>query len=178
MTDATTIDQRYYASTYGRFNTADQSTSSAGPSDPVSWNRYSYTGGDPVNRRDPHGTDWCDPDSGNCFLGSAPGGPPACGGIYQNAALGDFSSDAATFWGQAQAMGCLSPFVVPFYNYPTGGPPPPQVCTAEVGLTADQTDAVETILGENSWSYIGLQAYGPIRRRLRAPVWRAAHFDY
>jgi RHS repeat-associated protein len=51
-------DQRYYASTYGRFSTADPATSSAGPSDPVSWNRYSYTGGDPINRLDPRGTDW------------------------------------------------------------------------------------------------------------------------
>ena len=46
-------DQRYYASTYGRFNTADPYMASAGPGDPGSWNRYSYTRGDPVNRRDP-----------------------------------------------------------------------------------------------------------------------------
>jgi RHS repeat-associated protein len=43
-------DQRFYASTYGRFNTADQYTASGGPGDPGSWNRYSYTEGDPVNR--------------------------------------------------------------------------------------------------------------------------------
>ncbi len=30
---------------------------SAGPSDPVSWNRYSYTGGDPINRLDPSGSE-------------------------------------------------------------------------------------------------------------------------
>ncbi len=34
---------------------------SAGPRDPGSWNRYSYTRGDPVNRRDPRGT--CDEDT-------------------------------------------------------------------------------------------------------------------
>jgi RHS repeat-associated protein len=51
-------DQRYYASTYGRFDTADQYTASAGPGDPGSWNRYSYVGGDPVNRFDPGGTCW------------------------------------------------------------------------------------------------------------------------
>ena len=49
-------DQRYYASTYGRFNTVDSGR--AHPKDPVSWNRYSYVGGDPVNRRDPKGVDW------------------------------------------------------------------------------------------------------------------------
>jgi RHS repeat-associated protein len=48
-------DQRYYASSYGRFNTADQYLDSAGPGDPGSWNRYNYTRGDPVNRNDAQG---------------------------------------------------------------------------------------------------------------------------
>lgn len=48
-------DQRYYASSYGRFNTADQYQASAGPGDPGSWNRYAYVNGDPVNYNDPQG---------------------------------------------------------------------------------------------------------------------------
>jgi RHS repeat-associated protein len=48
-------DQRYYASSYGRFNTADPYQASAGPKDPGSWNRYAYVEGDPVNSRDPGG---------------------------------------------------------------------------------------------------------------------------
>ena len=40
-------DQCFYASIYGRFNTADQYMASAGPGDPGSWNRYSYTKVDP-----------------------------------------------------------------------------------------------------------------------------------
>src|ERR1035437_2604266 len=48
-------DQRYYASSYGRFNTVDPYQASAGPSDPGTWNRYSYTAGDPVNRNDRQG---------------------------------------------------------------------------------------------------------------------------
>ena len=48
-------DQRYYASTYGRFNTADQYQASAGPKDPGTWNRYAYVSGDPVNSNDPRG---------------------------------------------------------------------------------------------------------------------------
>jgi len=48
-------DQRYYASAYGRFNTADRLASSAMAGDPGSWNRYAYVGGDPVNRKDPKG---------------------------------------------------------------------------------------------------------------------------
>ena len=46
-------DQRFYASSYGRFNSADPYAGSAGPSDPGSWNRYAYTRGDPINRGDP-----------------------------------------------------------------------------------------------------------------------------
>ena len=49
-------DQRFYASTYGRFNTADPYAASGGPEDPGSWNRYAYVGGDPVNWLDPQGT--------------------------------------------------------------------------------------------------------------------------
>ena len=48
-------DQRFYASSYGRFNTADPYRASAGGSDPSSWNRYSYVGGDPVNFTDRSG---------------------------------------------------------------------------------------------------------------------------
>jgi RHS repeat-associated protein len=68
-------DRRFYASTYGRFNTADQYQASGGPSDPGSWNRYTYTRGDPVNRFDPTGrvdiaTCGGDgDDSGGCFGG-------------------------------------------------------------------------------------------------------------
>lgn len=54
-------DQRYYASAYGRFLTADPYIASGGPNDPGSFNRYSYTRGDPANRLDPPGT--CDVDS-------------------------------------------------------------------------------------------------------------------
>jgi RHS repeat-associated protein len=59
MTGLRTIVQRYYASTYGRFNTADQYMASGGPGDPGSWNRYSYVGGDPVNFIDPFGEIKC-----------------------------------------------------------------------------------------------------------------------
>jgi RHS repeat-associated protein len=52
-------DQRFYASTYGRFLTPDPYQASAkganNPSDPGSWNRYAYVNGDPVNLIDPSG---------------------------------------------------------------------------------------------------------------------------
>jgi hypothetical protein len=48
-------DQRYYASSYGRFNTADPYAASGGPSAPSSWNRYWYVKGDPINHLDRRG---------------------------------------------------------------------------------------------------------------------------
>jgi RHS repeat-associated protein len=49
---------RYEQPGMGRFLTPDPYMNSAGVRDPGSWNRYAYTRGDPVNRRDPRGT--CD----------------------------------------------------------------------------------------------------------------------
>jgi RHS repeat-associated protein len=48
-------DQRYYASRFGRFRTSDPYEASGGASEPGSWNRYPYVGGDPVNWHDPLG---------------------------------------------------------------------------------------------------------------------------
>lgn len=58
--------QRYYANSYGRFNTPDPLARSARPRVPASWNRYSYTMGDPVNRRDPRGLDCVEDEEGDC----------------------------------------------------------------------------------------------------------------
>jgi RHS repeat-associated protein len=50
-------DQRYYASTNGRFATADPAgTDAVDVDDPGSWNRYAYVSCDPVNHYDPKGT--------------------------------------------------------------------------------------------------------------------------
>jgi len=91
-------DQRYYGSTYGRFASPDQYRANSGgpgdPTDPGSWNRYSYVTGDPVNYYDSHGTiryctsgDGCPPPSPDpCYdaangcndpgNGEGPGGDP------------------------------------------------------------------------------------------------------
>jgi RHS repeat-associated protein len=72
-------DQRFYASTYGRFNTPDPHAATAksvnNPRDPGSWNRYAYTRGDPVNRADPRGLDDCDADICVDVWGWSWGGP-------------------------------------------------------------------------------------------------------
>src|SRR5690348_1272413 len=64
-------DQRYYASTFGRFMTSDPYKSSGGPSDPQSWNQYAYARGDAVNYFDPTGqyivvAPGCDPWDASC----------------------------------------------------------------------------------------------------------------
>src|SRR5204862_3146 len=66
---------RYYANTLGRFLTADPKASSAQPGGPQSWNRYSYTKGDPVNQSDPYGLD---PEGGYC---SAYPSDPGCSAL-------------------------------------------------------------------------------------------------
>ncbi len=48
-------DQRYYASSPGRFDTPDPDGAGAELGDSGSWNRYAYTAGDPVNRTDATG---------------------------------------------------------------------------------------------------------------------------
>ena len=62
-------DQRYHEPGMGRFTSPDPSATSAKLSDPGSWNRYAYVGGDPLNRTDPSGQDYCDL-SGYCVEGS------------------------------------------------------------------------------------------------------------
>ncbi len=63
-------NNRYYTNAYGRFMTPDPSSSSGGPSNPQSWNRYAYTSGDPVNRHDPRGLWESNP---NCPFGGDDG---------------------------------------------------------------------------------------------------------
>jgi RHS repeat-associated protein len=57
-------DQRFYAGTYGRFNTPDPARSSAHLVSPSSWNRYTYAANDPVNNNDPSGLYPCGSSGG------------------------------------------------------------------------------------------------------------------
>ncbi|NOT61173.1 MAG: RHS repeat-associated core domain-containing protein, partial [Acidobacteria bacterium] len=49
---------RYYASKQGRFISVDPDVSSAGVSDPQTWNRYAYVGNHPLVFTDPNGLKW------------------------------------------------------------------------------------------------------------------------
>jgi RHS repeat-associated protein len=82
--DATTgldyAQNRYYASTLGRFTTPDPNDVQM-LSDPGSLNRYAYVNNDPANKNDPTGLDWgqVDPGSdiaifGNCTWETVRGG--------------------------------------------------------------------------------------------------------
>ena len=55
---------RYYASFWARFLTPDPSPASIDVGNPLSWNRYMYTLGDPVAGSDPSGLEECAGDGG------------------------------------------------------------------------------------------------------------------
>jgi RHS repeat-associated protein len=56
-------EQRYYNSNMGSFWSPDPGgIRTAATRNPLSWNRYAYTSGNPIGRFDPHGRDDCDPD--------------------------------------------------------------------------------------------------------------------
>ena len=123
-------NNRYYSNAYGRFITPDPYTSSAGLSNPQSWNRYGYTRGDPVNRFDPAGTDDCsvvfadasqpyDPNS-PC---SSPGASPSCPNSDMMMAF-QSSPLAPTFYAEAAAMGCG----LAFFQQGGGAVVPPLEC--------------------------------------------------
>jgi RHS repeat-associated protein len=60
-------EQRYYNAGMGRFWSPDPGgIKTADPKTPLSWNRYAYTYGDPVNFMDRHGVEVEAPDEGDC----------------------------------------------------------------------------------------------------------------
>jgi RHS repeat-associated protein len=128
-------DQRYYASSYGRFNTADQYMAKANgannPRDPGTWNRYAYTAGDPVNRADPSGQNFLSCTT-NCGGGIGPGGIgggnscggpnwPGQGGIH----LGDSGFGGGEGGDEDAFRSAVSPATPVCGPYPT---PPLPVC--------------------------------------------------
>ena len=67
MSKTPTTVQRYYGVGSGRFFTPDPS-GHANPSDPQTWNQYSYTHGDPANRSDSTGLDDEGPAPTTCYV--------------------------------------------------------------------------------------------------------------
>jgi RHS repeat-associated protein len=80
MRDATGLDyadQRYYTSGWGRFTVPDSDPGSK--RDPISLNRYAYTGNDPIGRLDPNGRSWIDAASLMQWDGGGGGGAGMAG---------------------------------------------------------------------------------------------------
>jgi RHS repeat-associated protein len=139
-------DQRFYASTYGRFMTPDPSAKSAKAGAPGSWNRYSYAQGDPANRKDPRGLDDCDSDPAACgsFFADSYGedngvafNTPNCGLLtidYIDNQLGD--DDVSCFDSPSPQGG--------------GGstPPPPPTCEQQLTNTITGALAGTPLAGE------------------------------
>jgi len=80
-------DQRYYVNNFGRFMSPDPyratATSPSDPVNPMSWNRYSYVTGDPVNKVDPGGLRECyteDEDGNEVDCSVAAGNTESTGG--------------------------------------------------------------------------------------------------
>ena len=118
-------DQRYYASTYGRFNTADPYGASGGPSDPGSWNRYSYVEGDPINHLDRQGL--CTEDIDGDFWDGAYETIPLEAVYYMpGSCFGDptFQAVYSTVGAVLNGVFLMAPPPPP----PTTPPPPPPTC--------------------------------------------------
>ena len=77
-------DQRYYNQNWGRFLTADPSSKNINYTRPVSFNRYAYNNGDPINGNDPQGLGTgqvvCPAPSTTCYIASV--GPSTGGNSY------------------------------------------------------------------------------------------------
>ncbi len=98
---------RYYGPGAGRFFTPDRKTGSS--SDPGSWNKYTYAGGDPTNNIDPGGQDWC-PIDDSSYAGCDGVGPDENGTCYILDALGgDYELEGV--------LGCET-----YVDDPTGAP--------------------------------------------------------
>jgi RHS repeat-associated protein len=126
-------DQRYHQPGMGRFMTPDSMTGKA--PDPETWNKYAYAGGDPVGRKDPGGTDFCDVDFSVGVIFSPSGYPcsdPNVNGIANiwiailtaSVQGGDICAAASAYAGTIPGCGGTG----------AGEQPPPQQpeCTIEV----------------------------------------------
>lgn len=117
-------NNRYYSNAYGRFMTTDPYKAHGGgpgnPRDPQSWNRYTYTSGDPVNRLDPTGLLWedvCDFDGNDASCG---GGGGDDGGGQDGGGGG--SSDPLTCWLAGAVTSSASLHVFTGNTGASGGP--------------------------------------------------------
>jgi len=108
-------DQRYHQPGMGRFLTMDQANAS--PVEPATWNRYGYSGGDPVNNLDPHGM-YYSPEA--CQQN-----PASCQGPPSGSVASGCSSAGSGFFDyydpNCQAQNCPASFAEEFFGNPGNG---------------------------------------------------------
>jgi RHS repeat-associated protein len=140
-------DQRYYNSGTGRFWTVDPGgIKTADSGVPLSWNRYAYVNGDPVNFLDRHGLEEQAPDDGGCDP-NLDCGPPEC---Y------DPSNE---FLGQPDP-GCLTGGGGSGETTTTSAPPAPMECEADLYNRPVQYPWLYALTGATH-SYWEVEEYNP-----------------
>ena len=129
-------DQRYYNQNWGRFLTADPSNNAISLGSPITWNRYAYGNGDPINLSDPSGLDaTCGPgmtwNGEGCMIGSS--------GI-SNSGPGPVSLSGGTGLSQdlQQAYNNYADGMA--FNFPLFWTPPNPSCV-QAAITSAATDA-------------------------------------
>lgn len=75
-TDLDFAEARMYKNSHGRFTAPDPLLASASLANPQTFNRYVYTGNNPVNLIDPSGLSWCRSTDGNSTIQNTGAGNP------------------------------------------------------------------------------------------------------
>jgi hypothetical protein len=105
---------------------------SAKAKNPGSWNRYSYTLGDPVNNSDPSGMDLPGPnDPSDPGLGGPLGWMDPCSQITLGLAWGSDPDDPSGYGSVLAAIACGQLGGYPMYP-PTSSVPPPETCSVSL----------------------------------------------
>jgi RHS repeat-associated protein len=137
--------QRYYSNVMGRFLTPDPAgMRAADPSDPITWNRFAYANGDPLNYYDPEGM------FGICPTGTHPGpdgktcvGGPETGGSSPPSGPGPKA-------GPGSGLGKAPIRQEPIDQGGGGGSPYSQDCIAALAADRTNTAAVMRALSAQS----------------------------
>lgn len=155
-------DQRFHMPGLGRFLTTDPLSSSAQLNDPGTWNRYAYVGGDPINRTDPTGQDWCDgygtcyDDYGNSYsdpsFGYAGYGYGYSGYGYASYGYGGYGSSGYGYdygysdasYGYSYDSSVWQPMVAPVITWQPGAADP---CTAMQTVVGARRSWAESLRG-------------------------------
>ena len=137
-------DQRYYSSINGRFWTADPTgLGAANPRNPLSWNRYAYASGDPLNFNDPKGLNADDvtDDPGLCSYDGWDDNPEC----YDGGSGGGGGDDGSG--GGAGDDGCTWDGATSTLSFPGGGSLALAPTPTSTGVIASVVEFVSSVPG-------------------------------